>query len=62
MAETSIQPKLQGSIHIQLNENVKIERLTQIIGRIGGIWGCETCGIQGFDVRITGVDAGKPQV
>jgi len=46
--------QLQGTVHIHVNENVTLENLQSIIGRIVGMTGCRTCGLMGVDLRLTG--------
>jgi hypothetical protein len=50
------QPRFQGTLHIRVTENVTLENLAGLIGRIGGMCGCQTCGLMGVDLRITGGD------
>ena len=51
MAEGS---KLQGALHIKVNENVTLENLQSVIAHISGMAGCRTCGIMGIDIRLSG--------
>jgi hypothetical protein len=45
---------LRGTIHIRVSENVTLDDLRGIIGRIGGLNGCTGCGILGIDLRLSG--------
>jgi hypothetical protein len=42
------------TINIRVSENVTLENLSSIIGRIGGLYGCPACGLLGVDLRLTG--------
>jgi hypothetical protein len=53
MAENAIHPKLEGTIHVQLTDNVQINALTEIFRSVGTLTGHPQCGILGFDVRIS---------
>ena len=55
------QPRFQGTLHIRVTENVTLENLAGLIGRIGGMSGCQTCGLMGVDLRITGGDPAELQ-
>jgi len=46
--------KLSGTISIKVAENITVENLVDIIGRIGGLTGCRPCGILGIDLRLSG--------
>jgi hypothetical protein len=47
-------PKLRGSVHVTVRENVSLEQLHEIIATIAGMSGCRACGILGIDLRLTG--------
>lgn len=51
MAEQS---KFQGSVHIKVKENVTLDNLTQLLARVGGLAGCQHCGLLGIDLRLSG--------
>jgi hypothetical protein len=54
-ASKALSGNLRGStINIRVSENVTLENLSSIIGRIGGLHGCPTCGLMGVDLRLTG--------
>jgi hypothetical protein len=42
------------TIRVNLSEKVDLEKLTAIIGTIGGRYGCRTCGLLGFDLQLAG--------
>jgi hypothetical protein len=59
MADQAVSKAVSGTlrgttINIRVAENVTLENLSSIIGRIGGIYGCTTCGLMGVDLRLTG--------
>jgi hypothetical protein len=44
----------RGTIQVRVSENVSLDELRGIIGRIGGLCGCTTCGLMGIDLRLSG--------
>jgi hypothetical protein len=44
----------RGTIHVRVAENVSLDDLRGIIGRIGGFTGCTHCGLLGIDLRLSG--------
>jgi hypothetical protein len=52
MADTATAPKLQGTIHVKLPENVHIDTLTELFRSFGNLTGHPMCGIQGLDVNL----------
>ncbi len=46
--------KLPSVVQVRVKENVTLENLHGIVSRIGGIYGCQTCGLMGVDLRLTG--------
>ena len=52
-----IQPKIEGTLHIHVTENIQIEALTEIFRSVGTLTGHPLCGILGVDVRLS---ADKP--
>jgi hypothetical protein len=42
------------TIHVGLAPNVDVEKITAIVTAIGGRYGCRTCGLLGFDLRLAG--------
>jgi len=54
-------PKLRGSVHVTVRENISLDQLHEIVATISGMAGCRTCGILGIDLRLTGdpVEAGQ---
>jgi hypothetical protein len=42
------------TIHVNLDNNVKLDAITGIIGSIGGRYGCRTCGLLGIDLHLSG--------
>jgi hypothetical protein len=48
------QPRFKGTIRIRVTENVTLENITGLIGRIGGLYGCTTCGLLGIDLQLLG--------
>jgi hypothetical protein len=43
----------KGTINVRVSENVSLDELRGIIGRIGGLHGCTTCGLMGIDLRLS---------
>ncbi|HTA11951.1 MAG TPA: hypothetical protein VK765_00920 [Solirubrobacteraceae bacterium] len=39
---------------VVVEPGIKPEEITNLLFRIGGIYGCETCGLLGVDVHLTG--------
>jgi hypothetical protein len=48
------QSKLQGIVKIRVKEHVSLEQLHGLIDNIVGKCGCETCGLLGIDLRLSG--------
>jgi hypothetical protein len=42
------------TIRVNLSEKVDLDKITAIIGTIGGRYGCRTCGLLGFDLNLAG--------
>ena len=42
------------TIRVNLSEKVDLDKITAIIGTIGGRYGCRTCGLLGFDLQLAG--------
>jgi hypothetical protein len=57
MADKLIQPKIEGTLHIHVTENIQIDALTEIFRSVGTLTGHPLCGILGVDVRLS---ADKP--
>lgn len=47
---TSLKPKVQ----VRLTENVNLDTITNIVRGIGGHYGCNTCGLAGVDLMLSG--------
>jgi hypothetical protein len=61
MPELNPQP-LPPRLHIRVKENVTLENLNEIVGRIAGMTGCRTCGIMGIDLRLSGEPVESQQI
>jgi hypothetical protein len=48
------QSKLQGVVKIRVKQDVSLEQLHDLINTVVGKTGCETCGIMGVDLRLSG--------
>ena len=49
--------KLAGrKVNVFVNKDVKPEAIQQTLARIYEISGCTSCGLQGFDITLIGVD------
>jgi hypothetical protein len=46
--------KLQGVVKIRVKEDVTLDQLHALLGHIGGLCGCETCGLMGIDLQLSG--------
>ena len=44
---------LQGTVRVNVTENITLEQLNSIMGRIVGLTGCRTCGLIGIDLRLS---------
>lgn len=42
------------TIRVNLAPNVDVEKISAIVTAIGGRYGCRTCGLLGFDLRLAG--------
>jgi hypothetical protein len=49
-----VQVTPRTTIRVALKENVSLDEITTIIGRIGGRYGCLACGLLGFDLQLAG--------
>jgi hypothetical protein len=62
MAETLYKAALSGAIHVRVTENVSLENLHSVVGRIVNLTGCPQCGLLGIDLRLTGDPADAHQI
>ncbi|MGB8265591.1 MAG: hypothetical protein WCE44_04655 [Candidatus Velthaea sp.] len=44
----------QTGVHVQVKDNVSLENLHAIVAKVVGLRGCPTCGIAGYDIRLSG--------
>ena len=56
------EPKVQGIVRVRLHQNVTLENLQQIIAHVGGLAGCQRCGIMGIDLRLSGDPVESQQI
>ena len=47
-------PLPRPTVRVNLTKNVDLPQITNIIGTIGGRYGCRTCGLLGFDLELLG--------
>lgn len=45
---------LKGTINVRVSEKITLENLHSIINHIVGINGCQTCGLLGVDLVLSG--------
>jgi hypothetical protein len=43
-------------VSVVVDSEVNLDQVGELVGRIGGLVGCRTCGLIGIDLRITGGD------
>lgn len=43
-------------VSVVVDSKVNLDQVGELVGRIGGMVGCRTCGLIGIDLRITGGD------
>jgi hypothetical protein len=44
----------RARFEVVVEPTIKAEEITNLLVRIGGKYGCETCGLMGVDVHLTG--------
>jgi hypothetical protein len=45
---------LRGKVHVRVTQNVTLENLQAIVGRIASESGCQHCGLLGIDLQLSG--------
>jgi hypothetical protein len=43
-------------VEIVVKPDVTVDQISDVVGRIGGLVGCRTCGLLGIDLRLTAED------
>jgi len=45
---------LRGTVHVRVQETIKLDQLQTLVAKITGMTGCLHCGLMGVDLRLTG--------
>ena len=51
---TAPTPSPRPTVRVNLAKTVDLAQINNIIGSIGGRYGCRTCGLLGFDLQLQG--------
>ncbi len=44
----------RATVNVRLADNANLETIQKIVATIGGRFGCQTCGLAGVDLRLSG--------